>query len=124
MMAVFVRAVMAVMVGGIVGNGSFVVTSDGFGFGRRGIRCSKWWLEVVFVKVWKRFYGGFCFGIRDLLGCWVVSGDGDGDGDGYGVVVVVVLKCYSGGCGGMLVVDQCPHVVMVEVCWSQSIEFL
>lgn len=31
------------------------------------------------------------FGIGDLLGCRVVSGDG------HSVLLVVVVKCYSGG---------------------------
>ncbi|CAA2959399.1 Hypothetical predicted protein [Olea europaea subsp. europaea] len=40
--------------------------------------------------------------VGDLLGCWVVSGDGGKE------IMAVVVKCYNGGCGGMLMVDQCP----------------
>lgn len=55
------------------------------------------------------------FGVGDLVGCWVVSSDGGR------AIVVVVVKSYSGGYGGMLVVDHCPQVAVFML---QSIEFL
>ncbi|CAA2956655.1 Hypothetical predicted protein [Olea europaea subsp. europaea] len=42
----------------IASGSGFAAAGDGLGFGGRGMRCSKWWLEVVFVKeIWSRAIG-------------------------------------------------------------------